>query len=122
MTDEILVVEDDHDLRPLLRYTFEAEGFEVRSFEDGAGALQYLDEGGQPACILLDLVMPGVSGLEVLEERAGDAELTSIPVIMLTGRDGDDAIETALDRGANDYVTKPFSPDELVTRVQGFLD
>jgi DNA-binding response OmpR family regulator len=122
MTDEILIVEDDPDLRPLLEYTFENEEFEVTAYPDGSGALEYLTDGGQPSCIVLDLMMPGVDGLDVLEERAEDEELAAIPVIMLTGRDADESVEKAFDRGADDYVTKPFSPNELVMRVRRLLE
>jgi two-component system KDP operon response regulator KdpE len=122
MGEEILIAEDDPDLRPLLAQTFEAEGFDVRAFDDGAGLLQYLEESGQPACILLDLMMPNVGGLELLARRSGDEVFASVPVIVLTGRTGGDAVETALERGADGYVTKPFSPTELVARVREQLD
>lgn len=122
MTDEILVVEDDRDLRPLLVHTFETEGFDVTAFEDGAEALEFLDAGNRPACILLDLVMPEVDGLDVLEVYAEDDELAAIPVIMMTGWDGDDAVETALNCGADDYITKPFSPTELVANVRTLIE
>lgn len=122
MPDEILIAEDDPDLRPLLERAFENKGYDVRAFADGADVLDYLDEGGRPAGILLDLMMPGVDGLEVLDELAVDEELAAIPVVMLTGYDGTEAVETALDRGADDYVTKPFSPNDLVARVGELLE
>lgn len=122
MTDEILIVEDDPDLRALLEHTFESEGFEIESHDDGAGALSYIESGGRPSCVLLDLRMPGVSGLEVLEERADSEAFSSIPVVVLTGIDGDDAVERAFDHGADDYILKPFSPEELVTKVRQLLE
>lgn len=118
MGDNILIAEDDPDLRPLLAQTFEAEGFDVTTFEDGEGLLQHLDAGGRPDCILLDLMMPRVSGLGVLAERSGDEVFASIPVVVLTGRDDSEAVETALERGADDYVTKPFGPADLVSQVR----
>jgi CheY-like chemotaxis protein len=121
MTDEILIVEDDPDLRALLEYTFESEGFEIESHDGGAGALTYVEDGGRPSCVLLDLRMPGVNGLEVLEERADDEVFAAIPVIVLTGIDGD-ILERAFDRGADDHMLKPFSPDELVTKVRQVLE
>jgi len=118
MGGDILIAEDDPDLRPLLAQTFETEGFDVTTFEDGEGLLRHLDAGGRPDCILLDLMMPRVSGLAVLAERSGDEALASIPVIVLTGRDDSEAVETALERGADDYVTKPFGPADLVSQVR----
>lgn len=122
MTDKILIVEDDRDLQPLLEYTFENEGFDVTGHDNGADALTYLEEGGRPACIVLDLMMPGVDGLDVLEGLAGTEELSEIPVVVLTGWDADEPVEKAFDRGADDYVTKPFSPNELVMRVRRLLE
>lgn len=118
-TDEILIVEADPDLRALLEHTFENEGFETESRDRGAGALTHIEDGGRPSCVLLDLRMPGVSGLDVLAERADEA-FAAIPVIVLTGMDGD-TVERAFDRGADDYVLKPFSPGELVAKVQQML-
>jgi len=122
MTDEILIVEDDPDLRALFEHTFESEGFEIESRDGGAGALSYIEDGGRPSCVLLDLRMPGVSGLDVLAERADDEAFAAIPVIVLTGMDDDDAVERAFDRGADDYILKPVSPGELVTTVQQVLE
>lgn len=122
MTDKILVVEDDQDLQPLLEYTFENKGFEVVTFDNGKDALEYLTDGGRPACIVLDLMMPGIDGLDVLERRAENDKLASIPVIVLTGWDADDAVEKAFERGADDYITKPFSPNELVVRVRRLIE
>lgn len=122
MGDEILIAEDDQDLRPLLAQTFEMEGFDVTAVGDGAELLQQMEAGARPACILLDLMMPKVSGLKVLAERSGDEAFASVPVIVLTGRDDSEAVETALERGADDYVTKPFSPTDLVGQVRELLE
>lgn len=121
MTEEILVVDDDRDIRALLEYAFEDEGFEVTTFDNGEAALTYLSEGGRPACILLDLVMPGVDGLDVLEECAGDDELAAIPVVVLTGLGDDETVDEVLEKGADDFVTKPFRSSELVTQVKQLL-
>jgi DNA-binding response OmpR family regulator len=121
MADEILVVEDDTDVQPLLTYTFEKEGYEVTAYDDGEPALSYLEEGARPVCIILDLMMPGIDGLEVLERRKDIEGVEDIPVIVLTGWDADEAVEQAFDRGAEDYITKPFSPNELLMRVQRLL-
>lgn len=120
MTQEVMVVEDDQDLQPLLAFTFENKGYDVSVFDGGAGALEYLEAGNRPDCIILDLMMPGVDGLDVLEARGG-SDFADIPVIVLTAWDDEDAVERAFDRGADDYITKPFSPNELVVRVRRLL-
>lgn len=122
MSTEVMIVDDDPDLLPLLEYTFEDSGFDVTTFGMGRPALEYLTEGGRPNCIVLDLMMPGVNGLDILEQRAETEELAAIPVIMLTGMDRDESMEEALDQGADEYLTKPFSPTELVARVQQLLE
>ena len=117
MTREVMVVEDDADLQPLLAFTFENKGYEVSVFSGGEDALEYLNAGNRPDCIVLDLMMPGIDGLDVLEARA-ETEFADIPVIVLTAWDAEDTVERAFDRGADDYITKPFSPNELVVRVR----
>ena len=117
----VMVVDDDRDLRPLLEYTFENEGYEVEAFDGGESALEYLETGGRPACIVLDLMMPGVDGLDVLERRKGSS-FADIPVVVLTAWDAEDAVEKAFERGADDYVTKPFSPNELRVRVRRLIE
>jgi DNA-binding response OmpR family regulator len=122
MRDKVMIVDDDPDLLPLLEYTFEDSGFDVTTFDAGRPAVECLTEGGRPDCIVLDMMMPGVDGLDVLEQRAEHEELAAIPVVMLTGMDRDESVEEALDRGADDYLTKPFSPAELVARVRELLE
>lgn len=122
MSDAILVVDDDTDLQTLLEFTFESEGFEVVTREDGAAALSYLrSEEPTPACMVLDIVMPGLGGMDVLEARAESKELAAIPTIVLTGRDADDVVEEAFELGADDFVAKPFNQNELVARVRRLL-
>lgn len=122
MSDVILVVEDDTDLQSLLEFTLGNEGFEVVTRDDGASALEYLNSEADPVCIVLDLLMPGIDGMEVLERRSQSPELASIPTIVLTGRDDDEVVQRAFDRGADDYVTKPFSPNELIARIQRLVE
>lgn len=122
MNGLILVVEDDADLQSLLTFTLENEGFEVETVDDGGEALDYLNSAErEPICIVLDLLMPGIDGMDVLEQRSQSASLSSIPTIVLTGRDAEDVVEQAFDQGADDYVTKPFSPNELVARIERLL-
>lgn len=115
MTRTVLVVEDDPDIRHLLVHSFTREGFEVVPSADGAEALAYLEDHDPPDLIVLDLLMPDVGGLEFLRRR--DGAHADIPVIVLTGLEDEDMLAEAYDLGANDYVTKPFSPRELATRA-----
>ena len=118
---EILVVEDDADLLPLLTFAFENRGFEVVTFDNGEDALSYLDAGNRPSCLILDLMMPGIDGMDILEARQ-NSSFVDIPAIMLTAWDNERTVEEAFNRGADDYVTKPFSPNELVVRVRRLIE
>lgn len=123
MSELVLVVDDDADLQSLLAFTLENEGFEVVTHDGGAEALEYLESDQErPACIVLDLLMPGMDGMDVLERQSQTESLSAIPTIVLTGRDDDEVVERAFDRGADDYVTKPFSPNELVSRIKRLLE
>lgn len=123
MNELVLVVDDDTDLQSLLAFNLENEGFEVVTKDGGAEALEYLESDQErPACIVLDLLMPGMDGMDVLERQSQSESLSTIPTIVLTGRDDDEVVEQAFDRGADDYVTKPFSPNELVSRIKRLLE
>ena len=119
-TQKILVVEDHRDTRELLKYNLNAAGFDVTTAEDGQSGLD-LAAAFRPDIILLDLMMPGMDGLEVCRRLKGEADLARIPVIMLTakGEEIDKIVGLAL--GADDYVVKPFSPRELVLRIKAVL-
>jgi len=121
MAEEILVVEDDVDLQSLLEYTFENEGFDVTGYDNGAEAWEYLEGGGHPSAIILDLMMPGVDGMDILRRYEESEDLADIPIVVLTAWESEDTVEEAFDRGADDYVTKPFSPNELVVRVNRLM-
>lgn len=111
----VLIVEDDADLRQLLVHTFEGAGFDTVAVSDGGEALSYLESADEPpALVILDLLMPEVDGLDFLAKRPDD----DVPVIVLTGVDDEETLAEAYERGANDYVTKPFSPKELLTRAK----
>jgi DNA-binding response OmpR family regulator len=122
MPNELLVVEDDIDLQSLLEYTFENRGFEVTAFDSGADAWGYLESGHEPTCIVLDLMMPGVDGMDILRRYEESAALGEIPVVVLTAWESEDTVEKAFSHGADDYVTKPFSPNELVVRIRRLLN
>ena len=116
--ERILIVEDEEAIRELIQYNLEREGFRSSSVGTGEEAIK-LAKSDQPDLILLDLMLPGVDGLEVC--RAVKRESEDIPIIMLTAKDDESDIVTGLELGADDYITKPFSPKILVSRVKTVL-
>jgi len=117
---KLLLVEDDRALADLLIWHFEREGFGVRRTGDGEEALMLVEED-QPDIVVLDWMIEGISGLEVCR-RLRRKELTAnVPIIMLTARGEESDRIRGLDTGADDYVTKPFSPRELMSRVTAVL-
>ncbi len=121
MNPSILLVEDEEHLARGLRFNFEAEGYHVEDFERGEDALERLEaKDAEPVdLVVLDVMLPGISGIEVLEQlRKHD---NPVPVLLLTARDTDQDIVAGLDRGADDYLTKPFSLPVLLARVRTLL-
>jgi len=116
----VLIVEDEQALVTLLRYNFEAAGYEVATALDGEEALLAVSER-RPDLIVLDWMLPSISGLEVCRQIRRKPETRDVPVIMLTARGEEGDRVRGLDSGADDYVTKPFSPTELVARVRAVL-
>jgi two-component system, OmpR family, response regulator MprA len=116
---KILVVDDERAVRESLRRALELQGYEVELASDGAEALERLAADGRPDAVVLDILMPGIDGLEVCRQirRRGD----SVPVLMLTARDAvGDRVE-GLDAGADDYLVKPFALEELLARIRALL-
>jgi two-component system phosphate regulon response regulator PhoB len=116
----ILVVEDENALVTLLRYNLEREGFQVIEAGDGEEALLLAREQ-RPDLILLDWMLPLLSGIEVCRQLRRLPETRSVPIIMLTARGEEGDKLRGLDSGADDYVTKPFSPSELIARVRAVI-
>jgi DNA-binding response OmpR family regulator len=116
----VLVVDDDPDVCDLVTYKLEQSGFEVRRASDGDAALREVAKR-IPDLVLLDIMMPGISGLEVLERLRSDHTTSLIPVVMLTAKAQENDVERGFQLGADDYVVKPFSPRELVRRVTAVL-
>jgi two-component system alkaline phosphatase synthesis response regulator PhoP len=120
----VLVVEDDPAVRDVVDHALAREGMEVKAFGDGEAALEHL-QGAEPFdLVILDVMLPGMDGIALCREfRAGSAgpTLTEVPVIMLTARDDETSVVVGLEVGADDYVTKPFRPRELVSRVRAHL-
>jgi two-component system alkaline phosphatase synthesis response regulator PhoP len=116
----ILIIEDDRDIVELVRYNRANEGFQVSAASDGNSGLSAL-KITPPDLLLLDLMLPKLSGLDICREIRRDDSLNRLPILMLTAR-GDEADRVVgLEMGADDYVTKPFSPRELLARVKALL-
>lgn len=116
----ILLVEDDADIQQLVSYNLIKSGFNVTCADSGEEALQILEQ--EPVdLILLDLMLPGKDGMEVCTIIREKTDMIQPPIIMLTAKSEDDDIVTGLSCGADDYVTKPFSPRVLIARVQAML-
>lgn len=120
MTARILIVEDEAALSTLLAYNLEKEGFTVRVAADGEQAVEALAEE-QPDLVLLDWMLPHYSGIEICRRIRRDPATRALPVIMLTAKGEEADRIRGLDTGADDYVTKPFSPAELIARVRALL-
>jgi len=115
----ILVVDDERAVRESLRRALELEGYEIELAEDGSQALDRVEADGEPDAMILDVLMPGVDGLEV--SRTLRRQGSKVPILMLTARTQvEDRVE-GLDAGADDYLTKPFALEELLARVRALL-
>ena len=117
---KLLVIEDEADIRELISFNLEMSGFEVAKARDGEEGLE-MASGGEFDLILLDLMLPGMDGHQVCGHLKKNKDTMDIPVIMLTARSEDDDIVTGLEMGADDYITKPFSPRVLIARVNAAL-
>jgi two-component system phosphate regulon response regulator PhoB len=116
----VLVIEDERDIAALVAYHLTKEGYRVRTAEGGSEALQAV-AAERPDLVLLDLMLPGLSGYEVLTEIRRKPELQEVPIIVLTARREEADRIKGFELGADDYLTKPFSPRELVLRVGAVL-
>ena len=120
MSATVLIVDDEKDLVELVRYHLEKDGLTCLEARDGETALQ-LARAAIPDLIVLDLMLPGVDGLEVCRKLRKDPKTTSIAIIMLTAKVEEVDRIVGLEMGADDYIVKPFSPRELVARVKAVL-
>ena len=120
MQPYILVMEDEDALATLLQYNLEKEGYDVVIASDGEEGLVQVEER-QPDLVLLDWMLPKVSGIEVCRRLRGRPETRNLPVIMLTARGEESDRVRGLDTGADDYLTKPFSMTELIARIRAVL-
>lgn len=118
--ESVLVIEDEEDIRELVSYNLLKEGYQVASVSSGEEALAAVGDK-RPDLALLDLMLPGIDGLEVCRRLKASEETERIPVVMLTAKGEESDIVAGLDLGADDYITKPFSPKVLIARVRAVL-
>lgn len=125
MSGQVVVADDDETIRSILRHKLRSEGFDLRVCEDGEEARDALDDpDANPDVVILDIMMPRVQGSQVLRMiRRGELAVDpAVPVIMLTSRGREDDVLGGLDAGADEYMTKPFSPAELLARIEKLLE
>lgn len=119
-TAKILIVEDEAAIRTLISFACAAAGYEVKCAEDAIKAQEIVDSN-PPDLILLDYMLPEISGVEWLEKLHADPKTEHLPVIMLTARGSESDRVKGLNAGADDYIVKPFMPRELIARIQAVL-
>ncbi len=120
MTKKVFIVEDEPDLRDTLQYNFENEGFKVKSFPNGESFLETI-KNDKPNLVILDLMLPGISGLDVCRNLRMNEDNENVAVVMLTAKSEEIDRIVGFELGADDYVTKPFSVRELILRVKVLL-
>jgi len=120
MAKLVAVVDDEKDIVELICFHLKREGFKVKEFHDGESLVNWIKEN-HADLIILDLMLPGIDGLEVCRRIKADERLTSIPIIMVTVKGDETDIVVGLEMGADDYIVKPFSPKELIARVKTVL-
>ena len=118
--EKILVVDDEEDILELIRFNLVREGYKVLCAQSGEKALS-IGQSEIPDLMVLDLMLPGIDGLEVTKVLKSDSRTRDIPIVMLTAKGEEADIVTGLELGADDYITKPFSPRVLVARVRAVL-
>ncbi len=116
----ILVVDDEEDIRELIRYSLQKENYAVAVAENGEDALKQA-RGSSPHLVILDLMLPGIDGLEVCRIMKADPATSAIPIVMLTAKGDEADVVAGLELGADDYMTKPFSPRVLLARMKAVL-
>ena len=117
---QILIIEDEEDIRELVRYNLERENFAVTEAESGEAGLKSVSQK-KPDMILLDLMLPGKDGLQICRELKQNDATRDIPVVMMTAKGEESDIITGLELGAEDYIVKPFSPKVMVARIKAVL-
>jgi DNA-binding response OmpR family regulator len=117
----VLVVEDDVHIAHVLSFMLERQGYRVTHVADGRAAVQHVMEQPAPDLVLLDVMLPYVDGFEIVGQIRAQAGWEAVPVLMLTAKNTERDTVRALDAGANDFIIKPFQPQELLARLRRFL-
>lgn len=118
----VLVVEDDEHIAQVLKFMLERQGYQVSHAADGRAACSHIESlTDLPALVLLDVMLPYIDGFEIVSFIRSRPQWAEVPIVMLTAKAMERDIVRALDAGANDYVVKPFQPNELLARVRRFL-
>lgn len=117
----VLIADDDTDIRRFIRFTLERAGFTVTEACDGAEAIAGVNEMAPPDLVMLDCMMPGALGLDVLRHIRSLPAWNDVPVIMLTSLESDENVRLCLDAGATDYFLKPFQPNLILMRIRRIL-
>ena len=120
MNELILVIDDEEDIRELIRYNLEKGGYRVLTAHSGEEGLSVVRKA-MPDLVILDLMLPGIDGLQVCRELKSDTVLKAIPIVMVTASGEEPDVVTGLELGAEDYITKPFSPKVLLARIRTVL-
>jgi DNA-binding response OmpR family regulator len=120
MSELVLVIEDEKEIQDLIRYNLEKAGYRVAAAKDGDTGLERLF-ASRPDAVILDLMLPGATGLDILKEVRAEPTTLDLPVLVLTARSTEMDKLIGFEHGADDYLTKPFSPRELVARVKALL-
>lgn len=120
MSDRILIIEDDPDISELVQYNLERQGYKVYTAINGEWGLRDAISY-RPSVIVLDVMLPGINGLEVCKRVRSDERICHTPIVMLTAKSQESDVVVGLELGADDYITKPFSPNELIARIKAVL-
>ncbi|NEX60344.1 response regulator transcription factor [Noviherbaspirillum galbum] len=120
-TPGVLVVEDDEHIAHVLRFMLERQQYRVEVVTDGRSAQEAIMHGPRPDLLLMDVMLPYVDGFELVRVARARAGWEDVPIVMLTAKTLEQDIVRALDAGANDYVLKPFQPNELLARVRRYV-
>jgi len=118
--EKVVIIEDEEDILEIIEYNLSREGYKVYSAQDGEDGIKLINEE-KPDIVILDLMLPGLNGIEVCRRLKADSLTAHIPVIMVTAKGEESDIVLGLGIGADDYVAKPFSPKELTARVKAVL-
>lgn len=117
----VLVIEDDDHIAHVLKFMLERQQYRVTVVSDGRAARTAIESGSVPGLVLLDVMLPYIDGFELVRIARAQAGWQDVPIVMLTAKTMEQDIVRALDAGANDYVLKPFQPNELLARLRRYL-